>query len=46
LDVIVLGTLKWDIQEKVNAFAHAAADILTRGTASIHFHVRSMMVKM
>jgi hypothetical protein len=31
--------------KKVKAFAHAAADVLERGTASIHLVVRSMMVK-
>jgi hypothetical protein len=44
--VIISGTPKQDIQEKVNAFAHAAADVSTRGIASIHFDVRSMTVKM
>jgi hypothetical protein len=44
--VINSGTPKWDIQEKVNAFAHAAADVSTRGIASIHFDVQSMTVKM
>jgi hypothetical protein len=44
--VIISGTPKWDIQEKVHAFAHAAADVSTRGIASIHFDVRSMTVKM
>jgi hypothetical protein len=44
--VIVSGTPKWDNQEKVNAFAHAAAVVLARGTASIHFDVQSMIVKM
>jgi hypothetical protein len=46
LEVIVSGTPKQDTQEKVNAFAHAAADVLTRGTASIHFDMRSMTAKM
>jgi hypothetical protein len=44
--VTVLGTPKQDFQEKDNAFVHAAADISTRGIASIHFDVRSITVKM
>jgi hypothetical protein len=44
--VIVSGTLKWDIQEKVNAFVHAAADVSIRGIASIHFDVQLMIIKM
>jgi hypothetical protein len=40
------GHPKRDIQEKINAFGHAAADVSTRGIASIHFDVRSMTVKM
>jgi hypothetical protein len=44
--VIVPGTPKRDIQEKVNAFALAAVDVSTRGIASIHFDVRSITVKM
>jgi hypothetical protein len=43
--VIVSGTPKREIQEKVKAFAHASANILERETASIHLDVRSMMVK-
>jgi hypothetical protein len=43
--VIVSGTPKREIQEKVKAFAHAAADVSERGIASIHLDVRSMMVK-
>jgi hypothetical protein len=45
-EVIILGIPKRDIQEKVNAFAHAAENISTRGSASIHYDVRSMTVKM
>ncbi len=36
---------KREIQVKVKAFAHAAADVSERGIASIHLDVRSMMVK-
>jgi hypothetical protein len=43
--VNVSGTPKREIQEKIKAFAHAAADILERGTAFIHLDVQSMMVK-
>jgi hypothetical protein len=43
--VIILGTSKWDIQENINARAHAAAEISDKGTASIHLDVRSMKVK-
>ncbi len=43
--MIVSGTPKREIQEKVKAFAHASANVLERGTASIHLDVRSMMVK-
>jgi hypothetical protein len=43
--VIVSGTPKQEIQVKVKAFAHAAADISERGIASIHLDVQSMMVK-
>jgi hypothetical protein len=41
-EVIVLGTPKRDIQENINACAHAAAEISDKGTASIHLDVRSM----
>jgi hypothetical protein len=44
-EVIVLGMQKWEIQVKVKAIAHAAADVSERGIASIHLDVRSMMVK-
>ncbi len=46
LEVIVLGTPKQDIQEKVNIFAHATTDVSTRRIASIHFDMQSMTVKM
>jgi hypothetical protein len=42
--VIVLGTPKREIQVKVKAFAHAAADVSERGMASVHLDV-SIMVK-
>jgi hypothetical protein len=38
-EVIISGTPKWDIQEKVKAFAHAAADVSTRGIAFINLDV-------
>jgi hypothetical protein len=41
--VIVSGTPKREIQVKVEAFAHAAADISERGMASIHLDMRSIM---
>jgi hypothetical protein len=51
-EVIVSGTPKPDIQEKVNAFAHAAADVPTRGIASIqgqeeclHNDVKRVIIK-
>jgi hypothetical protein len=44
-EVIVSGTPKREIQEKVKAFAHAAADVSERETASIHLDVQSVMVK-
>jgi hypothetical protein len=37
--VIVLGTPKWEIQEKIKALAHAAADVSDKGIASIHLDV-------
>jgi hypothetical protein len=40
LEVIVSGTPKQEIQEKDNAFAHAAADISESEIASIHLDVR------
>jgi hypothetical protein len=43
--VIVSGTPRCEIQENVQAFAHAA-DISESRTASIHLDVQSMMVKM
>jgi hypothetical protein len=43
--VIISGTPKWEIQEKVKAFAHATADVSKRGTASIYLDVQSIMVK-
>jgi hypothetical protein len=43
--VILSETPKWEIQEKVKAFVHAAVDVSERGIASIHLDVRSMMVK-
>jgi hypothetical protein len=44
-EVIVSGTPKREIQEKVKAFAHAATDVSERGIASIHLDVQSMIVK-
>jgi hypothetical protein len=44
--VIVLGTPKREIQEKINALALAAADVSDKGIASVHLDVRSMTVKM
>ncbi len=44
-EVIVLGTPKREIQEKVKAFAHAAVYVSERGIASIHLDVSSMIVK-
>ncbi len=44
-EVIVSETPKREIQVKVKAFVHAAADVYERGIASIHLDVRSMMVK-
>jgi hypothetical protein len=44
-EVIVSGTPKREIQEKVKVFAHAAADVSESGIASIHLDVRSMTVK-
>ncbi len=44
-EVIVSGTPKREIQVKVKAFVHAAADVSERGMASIHLDVRSVMVK-
>jgi hypothetical protein len=44
--VIVSGTPKHEIQVKVKAFAHAAADVSERGIAYIHSDVQSIMVKM
>jgi hypothetical protein len=43
--VIVLGTPKRDIQIKVKALAHAAADVSDRGIASIHLDVWSIIMK-
>jgi hypothetical protein len=43
--VILSGTPKREIQEKVKALAHDVAGVSERGTASIHLDVRSMMVK-
>jgi hypothetical protein len=40
------GTTKQEIQEKIKALAHAAADVSDKGIASIHLDVRSMTVKM
>jgi hypothetical protein len=37
--VIVSGTPKLEIQEKVNAFVHAATDVLKNEIASIHLDV-------
>jgi hypothetical protein len=45
LEMIVSGTPKRDIQENINARAHAAVEISDKGTASIHLDVRSMTVK-
>ncbi len=45
LEVIVLGTLKREIQEKMKALAHAAVDVSDKGNASIHLDVQSMTVK-
>jgi hypothetical protein len=44
-EVIVLSTLKHEIQVNVKTFAHATANVSESGTASIHLDVRSMMVK-
>jgi hypothetical protein len=44
-DVIISGTPKREIQVKVKAFLHAAADVSERGIDSIQLDVRSMMVK-
>jgi hypothetical protein len=44
--VIVSGTRKCEFQLKVEAFAHAAADVSERGIASIHLDVQSIIVKM
>jgi hypothetical protein len=44
-EVIVSGTPKQEIQVKVKALAHAAADVSERGMASIPLDVQSMMVK-
>jgi hypothetical protein len=43
--VIVLGTPKQEIQVKVKAFAHAAADVSGRGMASIHLDIQLIIVK-
>jgi hypothetical protein len=43
--VIVSGTPKGEIQVKVKAFVHAAADVSERGMASIHLDMQSKMVK-
>jgi hypothetical protein len=45
-DVIVSGTPKQGIQEETKACAHAVADVLERGIASILLDVLSMIVKM
>jgi hypothetical protein len=45
-EVIVSGTPKREIQEKIKALAHAAGDnISDKGIASIHLDVRLMSVK-
>jgi hypothetical protein len=43
--VIISGTPKCEIQAKVNALAHAAADVSERGKASIHLDVWSIIAK-
>jgi hypothetical protein len=35
-EMSVLGTPKWEIQENVKAFMHAAKDVSERGIASIY----------
>jgi hypothetical protein len=45
-EVIISGTAKREIQEKIKALAHAAAGVSDKGIASIHLDVRSMTVKM
>jgi hypothetical protein len=37
--VIVSGTPKQEIPEKIKVLAHAAADVENKGTASIHLDV-------
>jgi hypothetical protein len=44
--VIVSGTPKLEIQVKVKAFAHAAADVSERRMAAIGLDVQSVIVKM
>jgi hypothetical protein len=44
-EVIILGTPKWDIQENINALAHATTEISDKGRASIDLDVRSMTLK-
>jgi hypothetical protein len=44
-EVFVLGIQKMDIQEKINAHAHAAAKLSDKRTASIHLDVLSMTVR-
>jgi hypothetical protein len=38
-EVIVSGTPKHEVQLKVKAYAHAAADVSGRGISSIHLDV-------
>ncbi len=42
---VISGTPKREIKVNVKALAHAAADVLASGIASIHLDVRSIMVK-
>ncbi len=44
-EVIILGTPKWDIQEKTKARAHATAEVSKRAIVSTHLDVESMIVK-
>ncbi len=43
--MIVLGTPKREIQEEIQALAHADADVSDKGMASIHLDVQLMTVK-
>jgi hypothetical protein len=43
--MIVSGTPKIEIQVKVKAFAHDAADVSERGITSIHLDIQLIIVK-